>query len=61
MRLRVTVSKTAQGDLDYLQIMSDDLVSVNVVLVADAIDVLDVRQKRRPAPRSDPPKVRTPG
>ena len=43
MKLTVTVSKTANGKQDYLQIMSDDMFSVNVVLIADKITVEDKR------------------
>ena len=46
MKLNVTVSKTSRGDQDYIQIMSDDMVSVNVVFVADKIEVKDVRKKK---------------
>ena len=45
MKLNVTITKTSRGDQDYIQIMSDDLISVNVVLVADAIEVKDIRPK----------------
>lgn len=45
MKLTVTVTKTARGDQDYIQVMSDDTISVNVVLVADAIIVNDMRSK----------------
>ncbi len=43
MKLRVTVSKTSGGDKDYLQVLSDDQFSVNVVLIADEIVVEDLR------------------
>lgn len=43
MDLNVTLSKTRRGDQDYLQIMSEDMVSVNIVLVADKIKVDDKR------------------
>ena len=42
--LNVTVTKTADGKQDYIQIMSDDAISVNVVLVADKIKVKDYRK-----------------
>lgn len=45
MKLKITISKTAQGDKDYLQVMSDDAFSVNVVLLADEIEILDTRKK----------------
>ncbi len=44
MKLTVTISKTAMGNQDYLQIMSDDLVSVNIVLIADEIQIKDDRE-----------------
>jgi hypothetical protein len=46
MKLTVTVSKTRNGKQDYLQVMSDDAVSVNVVLVADEVKVNDVRETK---------------
>ena len=42
--LKVTVTKTADGASDYIQIMSSDMVSVNVVLIADVITVDDMRE-----------------
>lgn len=42
-KLTVTVTKTSQGDQDYIQIMSSDMFSINVVLIADKIEVLDKR------------------
>lgn len=44
MRLNVTVTKTSRGDQDYIQVMSDDMTTVNVVLVADSIEVQDHRK-----------------
>lgn len=43
MKLNVTISKTAQGDRDYLQIMSEDQFSVNIVLISEEIKVEDSR------------------
>lgn len=43
MILNITITKTSRGDQDYIQIMSDDLLSVNIVLVADKIFVSDHR------------------
>ena len=43
LKLNVTITKTADGKQDYIQIMSDDVISVNVVLVADRIKVEDHR------------------
>ena len=42
-KLVVTVTKTSNGLMDYIQIMSDDSVSVNIVLIADKIEVKDHR------------------
>ena len=47
MTLNVTLSQTSRGDQDYLQVMDDDQVSVNVVLIADQITVRDVRPLTR--------------
>jgi hypothetical protein len=45
MKLKVTVTKTSSGGQDYIQIMSDDMLSVNVVLVAEQIQIDDLRRK----------------
>ena len=45
MKLKVTITPTATGEGEYIQIMSDDMVTVNVVLVADEIEVSDHRPK----------------
>lgn len=42
MKLTVTITKTADGKREYIQIMSEDMLSVNVVLVADSIEVHDL-------------------
>lgn len=47
MRLKITISKTSDGRQDYLQVMSDDMISVNVVLVAEKIEVSDARPKEK--------------
>jgi len=44
LKLTITISKTSDGKRDYLQIMSDDAFSVNVVFVAEKIVVKDVRK-----------------
>jgi len=44
-QLTVTVTKTSNGLMDYIQIMSDDSVSVNIVLIADKITMEDHREK----------------
>jgi len=41
--LTVTITKTADGKSDYIQIMSADTISVNVVLVSKKITVQDRR------------------
>jgi len=41
MKLTVTITKTSFGDSDYIQIMSEDQISVNIVLVAEEIEVHD--------------------
>ena len=41
--LTVTVSKTSDGQDDYLQILSADSFSVNIVLISSKITVQDVR------------------
>ena len=43
MKLVVTITKTADGQQDYIQIMSEDMVRVNVVLVGE-IEVDDRRE-----------------
>lgn len=40
---KVTITPTAQGDRQYLQIISADGWSTNIVLVADRFDVKDTR------------------
>jgi len=42
-KIAVRVTKTSDGQRDYVQIMSADMVSVNIVLIADAIQVFDDR------------------
>ena len=49
MKLTIQVTKTSRGDQDYVQIMSDDYQSVNIVLIADHIKVQDDRAKPAPA------------
>lgn len=43
MKLNITLSKTRDGKQDYLQVMSDDFMAVNIVLIADSIEVQDAR------------------
>jgi hypothetical protein len=51
MKLHVTISKTSDGLSDYIQLMSDDAVTVNVVLVADKIEVQDARESAPAEPK----------
>lgn len=44
--LRITVTKTSDGARDYVQIMSADTISVNIVLVASLITVSDYRNSK---------------
>jgi hypothetical protein len=44
-KLKVTITKTAQGDADYVQIMSGDMFATNIVLIAYEIEVDDMREK----------------
>lgn len=43
-KLTITISKTATGTSDYVQILSGDSFSLNVVLIADEIEVRDERE-----------------
>lgn len=45
MRLKVTITPTADGKQDYMQAISDDMVSVNVVLIADYIELHSARHQ----------------
>ena len=45
MKLKVQISKTSRGDQDYIQILSDDLLSVNIVLVVDKVEIEDQRDE----------------
>ena len=42
-KLTVTVTKTATGEHDYIQIISADQFSLNIVLIADEIVMRDAR------------------
>lgn len=46
-KLTITITKTADGTREYVQVMSSDQFTVNVVLIADEIEVQDVRQKEQ--------------
>ena len=43
-KLTITITKTADGRYDYVQIASPAAIPVNVVLVADLIVVEDLRK-----------------
>ena len=43
MKLNILISKTSDGMRDYVQIMSDDYISVNIALVSEEITVEDKR------------------
>jgi hypothetical protein len=43
--LRITVTKTADGSADYVQILSGDQFALNIVLIANRIVVQDARTK----------------
>lgn len=45
----VVISKTADGSADYMQILSLDQFSVNVVLIADQIELEDKREETKRA------------
>ena len=47
MTLNVTITKTSRGDQEYVQIISDDVLTVNIVLVADKITVQDFREPKK--------------
>ena len=44
--LTIQISKTSDGQHDYLQITSSDQVTLNIVLIADTIHVQDRRIER---------------
>lgn len=49
-KLTVTLSRTADGAADYMQILSLDQFSLNIVLIADVIVIDDARKSKRGAP-----------
>ncbi len=57
-KLTITVTKTADGQRDYLQIMSADMLSTNIVLVAEEIVVEDHREEAWPTPKPLRPRAR---
>mgnify|MGYP001470726790 CR=1 FL=1 len=46
-RLSIRVTKTANGQHEYVQIMSGDNFTVNVVLIAHTIEIEDSRPKQK--------------
>ena len=54
--LKVAITKTANNKLDYIQIMSTDQLSINIVLVANHIDVQDrriIKEKKEKGVKND--------
>jgi len=43
MKLNVIIHKTANGKQDYIQIMSEDMFTVNIVLISEEVVVEDSR------------------
>ena len=46
-RLTITVSKTADGQHDYVQILSGDQFGLAIVLIAGAVEVRDARPPKK--------------
>lgn len=46
MNLEITISKTSNGKLDYVQVLSDDQIQVNCVFVVEKVTIKDMRQKK---------------
>jgi hypothetical protein len=42
--IRITVSKTADGKGDYVQVMSSDQFNVNLVVIAGKVTIADTRE-----------------
>ena len=42
-KFTITVTKTANGEAEYVQIISADQFAVNVVLISDEIEIIDLR------------------
>lgn len=45
-KLKVVVTKTADGRNDYIQILSEDQFGLNIVLISDVIELVDARGTR---------------
>jgi len=50
-KITIQVSKTANGLQDYVQITTPDQVSLNIVLIADKIDIQDQRDEQHQCER----------
>ena len=46
-KLQVTVTKTADGRFEYIQIASPAAMPVNIVLIADVIEITDQRPQKK--------------
>ena len=44
-KLNITITKTADGAREYIQILSEEQISINVVFVARSIDLKDHRDE----------------
>lgn len=42
-KLNIQVTKTSDGQKEYVQIMSEDMFTINVVLIAEKIEIKDDR------------------
>lgn len=47
LNINVTITKTSGGEKEYIQIMSEDNVTINIVLVVDKINIQDLRPKAK--------------
>ena len=46
-KLTISLSRTSDGQHDYLQILSGDQFALNIVLVAKSIDIVDQRPPKK--------------
>lgn len=58
LNLKVTISKTADGRSDYMQIVSGDQFALNIVLISDLIEVEDSRPPKPAAKPAKPAKAK---
>lgn len=47
MKLTITVTKTSDGLREYVQIMSEDMISINIVLIAEKMEIEDYRKAKK--------------